>query len=82
MKQMKDLISPWLNGEKEHLNSFSQEYLIQSIGVDGQGHWIYIVFHKNVNGCYEYYLTFLDEPSIVIFLTVLRRNKKTYEFLY
>lgn len=78
---MKDLVRPWLNEEKEHLNSFSQDYLIQTIRVDGQGHWIYIVFHKNVNGCYEYELTFLDEPSIVSFITGLRRNKKPYDIL-
>lgn len=81
MKQMKDLISPWLNGEKEYLNSFSQEYLIQTISVDGRSHWIFIVFHKNVNGCYEYELTFLEESSIVSFVTGLRRNKISYEFL-
>ena len=78
---MKDLVYPWPNVEKEHLNSFSQDYLIQTIRVDGQGHWIYIVFHKNTNGCYEYELTCLDEPSIVSFVIGLRRNKKTYEIL-
>lgn len=78
---MKDLVLPWLNEEKNYLNSFSQEYLIQSIRVDGQGHWLYIVFHKNVNGCYEYELTCFEESSIVSFITRLRRNKKNYEFL-
>lgn len=78
---MKDLVWPWLNEEKEHLNSFSQEYLIEPICVDGQGHWIYIVFHKNVNGCYEYELTCIEESCIVSFVTGLRRNKKTYEIL-
>lgn len=81
MKQMKDLVCPWLNVEKEHLNCFSQEYLIEAFCVDGQGHCIYIVFHKNVNGCYEYELTCFEESSIVSFVIGLRRNKKTYEIL-
>lgn len=78
---MKDLVLPWLNAEKERLNSFSQEYLIETFDVDDQGHCIYIVLHKNVDGCYEFELSYLEELSIVRFIIGLRRNKKTYEIL-
>lgn len=78
---MKDLVWPWLKAEKKNLNSYSQEYLIHIFGVDSLCELIYIVLHKDVNGCYEYMFTLLDEESYMSFLNGLKRRKSTYEFI-